>query len=133
MWRDDDEGAGYAVRTGVDGRLTGGFNLYKRVHHEAPRFPRSCGYNVYYDKRDAIANSETVPRYYRRRIRATMPGRPWRDKKMQPPTFTPGRRIFRRHIRAPGCSSSSLAPAPALRLDGGHWTRRPCPRRDLVW
>ena len=50
---------------------------------------RVPGYNAYYDKGDAIANSETVARYYRRRIRATMPGRPWRDKKMQPLTFTP--------------------------------------------
>ena len=69
-WRDDDEGAGYAVRIRaagggrVDGKLTGGFNLYKRVHHEAPRFPPSCGYNVCYDNWDAIANSETVARYY---------------------------------------------------------------------
>ena len=66
MWRDDDEGAGYAVRTGVDGRLTGGFNLYKRVHHEAPRFPPSCGYNVCYDNWDAIANSETIWQEYHR-------------------------------------------------------------------
>ena len=50
---------------------------------------------------------------------------------MQPLTFTPGQRLFRRHIRAPACSLSSLA--RALCLDGGHWARRPCPRRDLVW
>ena len=52
---------------------------------------------------------------------------------MQPLTFTPGQRLFRRHIRVPGYSSLSLAPAPASRLDGGHWSRRPCPRRDFVW